>query len=80
MEKNKDAIRSDSFSDYMEAPCGRLLTKLVLKDLGKENEYPALKKKYTYTFISRLRGEKGPTTQILFVNEKIIPQTILKNH
>lgn len=44
MERNSDATRPDTFSDYMQAPCGRLLAKIVLKDLGREEEYLQLKK------------------------------------
>mgnify|MGYP006334147937 FL=1 len=44
MERNKQEIRHDTFSEYMKAPCGRLLTKIVLKDLGKPEEFKTLQK------------------------------------
>ena len=34
MAKNKDSFRPDSFKVFMQAPCGRLLVKAVLKDLS----------------------------------------------
>jgi hypothetical protein len=43
MERNKDKIRPDTFESYMEAPCGRLLVRIVLKDLGKQKEFKNLK-------------------------------------
>lgn len=42
-QRNSNGIRPDTFKEYMQAPCGRLLTKLVLRDLGKANEYQNLK-------------------------------------
>ncbi len=40
--KNKNGFRSDSFKIFMQAPCGRLLVKAVLKDLGLKQEYKNL--------------------------------------
>ncbi len=42
MGKNKNVFRPDSFKIFMQAPCGRLLTKAVLKDLGLSNKYKEL--------------------------------------
>ncbi len=44
MQKNKEELRPDTFKEYMQAPCGRLLTKIVLQDMGKKQEYAQLKK------------------------------------
>ena len=43
MKRNEVEFRPDTFSEYMEAPCGRLLTKIVLKDLNRINSYKELK-------------------------------------
>ena len=40
--KNKNIFRPDSFKIFMQAPCGRLLTKAVLKDLGMREKYEEL--------------------------------------
>lgn len=40
--KNKKTFRPDSFKIFMQAPCGRLLTKAVLKDLGMREKYEEL--------------------------------------
>ncbi len=34
MEKNRDELRPDTFRQFMDAPCGRLLAKVVIADLG----------------------------------------------
>ena len=43
MTRNEKDFRPDTFSEYMEAPCGRLLTKIVLKDLNRIDSYDELK-------------------------------------
>ena len=43
IRKNQEGIRPTSFSDYMQAPCGRLLVILVLRDLGQQHMYKELK-------------------------------------
>lgn len=40
--KNKNEFRPDSFKIFMQAPCGRLLTKAVLKDLSCRERYKEL--------------------------------------
>ncbi len=40
--KNKKEFRPESFEIFMKAPCGRLLTKSVLKDLGYKDKYKEL--------------------------------------
>ena len=42
-KKRKYHILIETFSEYMEAPCGRLLTKTVLKDLNQSDKYKILK-------------------------------------
>ncbi len=39
MERNSSGIRHETFSEYVQAPCGRLLIRIVLKDLGLQSEY-----------------------------------------
>ena len=40
--RNQELFRPETFKEYMEAPCGRLLVKVVLRDLGLSHEYPSL--------------------------------------
>jgi len=37
--RNRTDFRPDTFKPYIDAPCGRLLVRLVLHDLGKSHEY-----------------------------------------
>lgn len=43
-ERNRNAFRPDTFEEYMQAPCGRLLVKVVLADLGMPERYASLKR------------------------------------
>lgn len=42
MERNQKEFNPSSFELYMGAPCGRLLVKVVLKDLGYSDKYTSL--------------------------------------
>ena len=42
IKKNQNSFRPESFKVFMQAPCGRLLTKAVLKDLGIKEKYKEL--------------------------------------
>jgi hypothetical protein len=44
LRKNRNEFRPEVFSDYMQAPCGRLVVKYTLSQLGKPNEYKKLLK------------------------------------
>ncbi len=47
MERNSKELRPDTFWCYADAPCGRLLMWLVLKDLGyPRSTYHSIVKKY----------------------------------
>lgn len=43
-ERNKKEFYPESFSIYMDAPCGRKVVRAVLKDLNKSHEYKNLLK------------------------------------
>jgi len=44
VKRNKAEFRPDTFEVFMRAPCGRLLVRTVLSDLGKKDEYKNLSK------------------------------------
>lgn len=47
MERNGTKFNAEAFRPFMQAPCGRQLTKVVLKDLGKQERYGELLKMRT---------------------------------
>lgn len=44
IERNRTQLRQDTFYEYMQAPCGRLLVRIVLNDLGQSQYYNSLLK------------------------------------
>ena len=44
IERNRVEFRQDTFGEYMDAPCGRLLVKIVLRDLGLSDCYKPMRK------------------------------------
>lgn len=47
VERNAESLRRDSFWCYADSPCGRLLMRLVLKDLGYTYDtYKSIVKEY----------------------------------
>lgn len=42
MQRNAEQIRPDTFTEYMQAPCGRLLARIVLTDLQHPEAYRQL--------------------------------------
>ena len=56
MRRNTPRLVPSSFKDYFQAPCGRLLVILVLRDLGQSGEYPRLLKLFREPLTARLKG------------------------
>ena len=51
-------------------PCGRLLTKAVLKDLGKKSEYKNLIR-YKTPFLKSIKNNFVPEKTVIYINEEI---------
>lgn len=69
IEKNSRQFSPESFHEYMEAPCGRLLTKVVLSDLSMEENYAMLKKQYQMTFFNDLKQCRYKPEVVVHFNE-----------
>ena len=69
MERNTLEFRPESFSEYMQAPCGRLLVRTVLADLGRKDAYPALLK-YRKTFAENLKSGCRPVKTVVYIDGK----------
>ncbi len=69
--KNKKQFRADSFKDFMQAPCGRLLTKAVLKDLRLKEKYKELLVYKKPFFVSLKKNLKTQKT-VIYINEDFL--------
>jgi len=66
--KNNKEFRPESFKIFMQAPCGRLLTKALLKDLNMENRYKELLV-YKLSFFASLKSNLKPQKTSIYINE-----------
>lgn len=69
MKLNTPVFSPDSFKDYIQAPCGCLLTRVVLKDLGKSDQYHSLCK-LRLPLRKRIRSACEPHETVIFIRDK----------
>lgn len=70
MQRNSPILRPDTFKEFMSAPCGRLLARIVLKDLNQKNQYKLLKQ-YKPSLASQIRNcRKTQTTKIIIYKQQ----------
>jgi hypothetical protein len=69
VNRNKKEFRPDTFEIFMQAPCGRLVTREALKDLGMQSEYKNLKI-LIKPFFQNLKENCFPTKTVVYINEK----------
>ena len=71
MRRNRDDFHPNSFKPFMNAPCGRLLVKAVLHDLGISGRYKEL---LIFREPLLVRAWKSCTVQEtkIYINEDII--------
>ena len=67
--KNRDQFRPDTFDVFMQAPCGRLLVRSVLAELGKSNEYKNLLK-LKKPLLTALKENCTPAKTVIYINEE----------
>jgi hypothetical protein len=68
IKKNQDGFRPDTFSVFMQAPCGRLIVRQVLKDLRMPGEYKGLLKPQK-PLPERLRSNCMPTKTVIYIHK-----------
>lgn len=70
MERNRPELRPDTFAVYAQAPCGRLLIRVVLADLGAAGRYRSIMKALPRPSLrARLRGAcTRRTTTTVYIN------------
>ncbi|MBR4115250.1 MAG: hypothetical protein IKK40_04495 [Bacteroidales bacterium] len=71
MQRNSVEFRSDTFNEYMQAPCGRLLSKIVLHDLNQYEKYADLKR-LRKPFGQLLREGCTPTKTTIYIHKDYI--------
>lgn len=69
--KNHTEFRSETFEVFMQAPCGRLVVKSVLSELGKSDEYRNLLK-LKKPFLKAVKDNCTPVKTVVHINEKAL--------
>lgn len=69
IKKNKRKLIIESFSEYMKAPCGRQVVKIVLHKIDKYSLYTVLKQEYP---IRLFVFGKSKTKIIFYKNGEVI--------
>ena len=69
LKKNKDEFRPETFKVFMQAPCGRLVTKVVLFELNLKEKYKELLI-YKEPFIISIKNNFKPTKTSIYINEE----------
>jgi len=71
MQRNAETFRPDTFTEFMQAPCGRLLIRLVLKDMGCPERYAELVP-LRKSLKQRLSDGCRPQKTVIYINDKAI--------
>jgi hypothetical protein len=68
IQRNRDGFRPDTFGVFMQAPCGRLVARQALKDLGMPGEYKGLLK-LRKPLRERLRTNCMPVKTVIYIHK-----------
>jgi hypothetical protein len=71
VKKNQVKFRPDTFEIFMQAPCGRLIVRQVLRDLNKPDEYKSLLK-LQKPLLERLKNNCTPAKTVIYINEETV--------
>jgi hypothetical protein len=71
ISRNSKKLRHDTFSVYVQAPCGRLITKYVLMELHKSHEYKTVLK-LKKPFIQNIKANCTPVDTVIYINKDAI--------
>jgi hypothetical protein len=71
VNRNKKEFRPDTFETFMQAPCGRLVVRLALRDLKKQGEFKTLLK-LQKPVLERWRENCTTSKTIIYINEEAL--------
>ena len=71
MAKNRKAFSAETFKMYMKAPCGRILAKAVLHDIGLQYKYKELLV-YKEPLLVSIKNNLIPIETKIYINEEAL--------
>ena len=69
VRKNRFKFRPESFEAFLQAPCGKLVVRLALKDLDRQGDYTALLK-LQKPLLERWRHNCTPVKTTVYINRE----------
>ena len=69
--RNQNGFRPDTFTVFMQAPCGRLIVREALRDLNMRDEYKSLLK-LRKPLLEQLRDNSTTTKTVIYINEDFL--------
>jgi len=69
--RNQNEFRPDTFTVFMQAPCGRLIVRETLRDLNMRDEYKSLLK-LRKPLLEQLRDNCTTTKTVIYINEDFL--------
>ena len=71
IKRNEIEFRPDTFEIFMQAPCGKLIVRQVLRDLNRQGDYKSLLK-LQKPLLLKLKNNCTPTKTIIHINEDAV--------
>jgi hypothetical protein len=71
VKRNQDEFRPETFTIFMQAPCGRLVVHQALRDLHKRDKYKFLLKAQK-PLLEKLRNNCMPVKTVIFINKDFV--------
>jgi len=71
IKRNQNEFRPDTFEVFMQAPCGKLVARQVLRDLNKQDEYKSLVK-LQKPLLKRLQNNCVSDKTVIYINEEFV--------
>ena len=69
IKRNQVEFRPETFEMFMQAPCGRLVVRQVLRDLNKREEYKNILK-LQKPLLERIRNNCTSPKTVIYINEE----------
>ncbi len=69
LTKNRNKFQPETFKEYMQAPCGRLVVRIVLSELDKSNEYRNLLKLKKST-LTNIKENCKPIKTVVYIKDE----------
>lgn len=71
VNRNRNEFRPDTFEAFMQAPCGRLVVRLALRELKRQGDFKTLSK-LQKPLLERWRSNCTTSKTVIYINEEAL--------